>query len=121
MTETRCPQCGATFSCGAEQSSCWCGDVPRLLPADSAAPCVCRGCMLRDLRQEIAEFMESVTPANAIAAAERAQRCATPGDLIEGLDYEMEGESFVLSAWFLLKRGECCENRCRNCPYGYGR
>jgi len=25
----------------------------------------------------------------------------------------------VFSAWYLLKRGYCCEAGCRNCPYGF--
>lgn len=37
--------------------------------------------------------------------------------LIEGIDYIMENGKFVLTAKFLLERGFCCENGCRNCPY----
>lgn len=37
--------------------------------------------------------------------------------LIEGEDYTLEDGRMVLSREFLLKRGYCCNNRCRNCPY----
>jgi Family of unknown function (DUF5522) len=37
--------------------------------------------------------------------------------LIENLDYTMEDGNMVFSAWYHLKRGTCCGNDCRNCPY----
>ena len=117
----RCQQCGESFTCGSKGESCWCGDLPRLYPPDPALSCVCRDCLVGRIRSSIAEFVAGVTPATAIAASERAQRYSTDGELLEGIDYELDGGQFVLSAWYLLKRGSCCENGCRNCPYGYVR
>ena len=39
--------------------------------------------------------------------------------LIEGRDFYFENGLFVLTEHFLLKRGYCCENGCRHCPYGF--
>lgn len=39
--------------------------------------------------------------------------------LIEGLDYYFDDGLMVLTEHFLLKRGYCCGNRCRHCPYDY--
>ena len=36
---------------------------------------------------------------------------------IEGVDYYFENGLMVLTAHFLLKRGYCCKNGCRHCPY----
>lgn len=36
---------------------------------------------------------------------------------IEGVDYYFENGLMVLTAHFLLKRGYCCGNGCRHCPY----
>jgi hypothetical protein len=36
---------------------------------------------------------------------------------IEGIDYYYESGLMVLTANFLLKRGYCCGNGCRHCPY----
>lgn len=36
---------------------------------------------------------------------------------VEGVDYYFENGLMVLTAHFLLKRGYCCGNGCRNCPY----
>ena len=37
--------------------------------------------------------------------------------LIEDEDYYLENSLFVLTAKFLLRRGYCCDNNCRHCPY----
>ena len=37
---------------------------------------------------------------------------------IEGRDFFYEDGLMVLTHEFLLRRGYCCENDCRNCPYG---
>ncbi|MGZ3693129.1 MAG: DUF5522 domain-containing protein [Bdellovibrionota bacterium] len=40
-------------------------------------------------------------------------------DLIEGEDYYIDPESGLLTftALYLQKRGYCCGNGCRHCPY----
>ena len=38
--------------------------------------------------------------------------------LVEGEDYYFENGLMVLTARFLLRRGYCCEQGCRHCPYG---
>ena len=35
----------------------------------------------------------------------------------EGVDYYFENGLMVLTAHFLKKRGYCCKNGCRHCPY----
>lgn len=37
--------------------------------------------------------------------------------LIQGIDYTLEEGKVVLSRGYHLKRGYCCNGRCRNCPY----
>lgn len=41
-------------------------------------------------------------------------------DLVEGEDYYTEDGLMVLTAGFLEKRGYCCRNGCRHCPYSQG-
>ncbi len=39
--------------------------------------------------------------------------------LIEGVDYYMnESGLLVFTELYLSKRGYCCKNRCKHCPYG---
>jgi hypothetical protein len=37
--------------------------------------------------------------------------------LVEGLDYYIEGGLMVFTAYYLSRRGYCCANGCRHCPY----
>lgn len=37
--------------------------------------------------------------------------------LTEGLDYYFDNGLMVLTEHFLTKRGYCCGNGCRHCPY----
>ena len=38
--------------------------------------------------------------------------------LVQGVDYYMDGGKFVFTTAYHLKRGHCCNSRCRHCPYG---
>lgn len=48
--------------------------------------------------------------------AKEAVDAAKPA-LVEGLDYYLEGGLLVFTAHFLRRRGYCCANGCRHCPY----
>ncbi len=41
-----------------------------------------------------------------------------PPKLVLGVDYYLEQGRFVFTATYHLKRGYCCNSRCRHCPYG---
>jgi hypothetical protein len=41
-----------------------------------------------------------------------------PPPLVEGVDYYLEGDKYVFTAAYHLKRGYCCNSKCRHCPYG---
>ena len=52
--------------------------------------------------------------------SEQAETKKGPEKFVEGVDYYYENGLMVLTAHFLLKRGYCCENGCRHCPYSKG-
>jgi hypothetical protein len=40
----------------------------------------------------------------------------------EGVDYYFnEAGLMVFTAAYHLKRGSCCKNKCKHCPWGYGK
>jgi hypothetical protein len=41
----------------------------------------------------------------------------SPASLVAGEDYYWEGEAMVFTARYHLRRGYCCEHKCRHCPY----
>jgi hypothetical protein len=65
---------------------------------------------------KLAEAMKKETERD-----ESAGEIALNGDpkpvLVEGLDYYFEGGLMVFTAHFLRRRGYCCANGCRHCPY----
>lgn len=38
---------------------------------------------------------------------------------VEGRDYYFENGLLVMTESYLRRRGYCCENGCRHCPYGF--
>ncbi|WP_428308908.1 DUF5522 domain-containing protein [Lacipirellula sp.] len=42
---------------------------------------------------------------------------ASSSPLVAGRDFYFERGRFVLTAEYLLRRGTCCGNGCRHCPY----
>lgn len=41
--------------------------------------------------------------------------------LVEGVDYYLEDGRVVFTEAYHLRRGYCCNSRCRHCPYGNAR
>ncbi|MFT3788587.1 MAG: DUF5522 domain-containing protein [Tepidisphaeraceae bacterium] len=40
--------------------------------------------------------------------------------LVEGRDYRIDTRgNLVFTARYLRERGDCCGNKCRNCPFGW--
>jgi hypothetical protein len=42
-----------------------------------------------------------------------------PSPALEPEDYYFDGPYMVFTAAYHLKRGYCCGNGCRHCPYGF--
>jgi hypothetical protein len=59
--------------------------------------------------------MRSAEPDNDEAVGARANSATA---LVQGEDYYLEDGLMVFTADYLLRRGYCCENGCRSCPYG---
>lgn len=49
------------------------------------------------------------------------EQFSKPQKLEEGVDYTIENGLLVFTSAYLKKRGYCCENGCRNCPYGFSK
>lgn len=97
-----CSICGERFGCGANDSSqsCWCEELPRV-EIVTGMDCRCPKCLGGIVNQQ-----------------ERGNERGTPPvELVEGVDYYLEGSCLVFTALYHLKRGYCCESGCRHCPY----
>ncbi|ALQ09276.1 hypothetical protein EU508_11230 [Pseudoalteromonas fuliginea] len=117
MTQLNCTQCHSTLTCNVDDiSACWCNELPAILPLDiTATSCLCRKCTLN----KINTFLEGVYTQPIKTQINFAKQFRGNENLIEGLDYTMQSGYMIFSKWFFLKRGSCCKNGCKNCPYGY--
>lgn len=108
MDTSVCPICGGPNHCNrvkdpSGRTACWCQEavipasllkrVPESLRDKS---CICPSC---------------VALANRQTGYPQADPEPGPGD------FYLENGLMVFTAAYLLKRGSCCHNRCRHCPY----
>jgi hypothetical protein len=49
--------------------------------------------------------------------AETNNESTSPGTFVEGTDFYFDDGFMVLTAGYLRRRGYCCSNGCRHCPY----
>lgn len=111
FNSTICLACGHSFDISSL-------DLPQLQPLPTDR--YCSDCLKPLVKAQIDAFCAAVTPETALSCG--AQRYARKGPLIEDLDYYLDPDGkFVLTSWYLLKRGHCCQNGCRHCPYGFRR
>jgi hypothetical protein len=112
-----CSACGTPFNCGdtPEGNTCWCNDFPPIFAPTEGGDCLCPGCFTAVCSKKIETYVETVNPKTA--TDNRAKELPKTAHLIEGIDYYLENGNYVFKAWFHLKRGHCCANGCRHCPY----
>lgn len=120
MTSKNCEKCRMEFSCGLE-SQCWCAQLPAVGDPD-AGECLCPSCLKAMVAERIDEAVAQfkagkiANPAAPYASQIQAQ------SLIEGIDYYMDASGLmVFKSWYHLKRGSCCGNACRHCPYNHAK
>ena len=111
-----CPECNEPVHCtSGTNETCWCSSLPPVLPVDDTQSCLCQKCLEKKLKAEIASYVQDF---KAGRIENVAPKYAT-AELVEGIDYYMEGSYRVMTEWYHLKRGYCCRNGCRHCPYGF--
>ncbi|WP_174481771.1 DUF5522 domain-containing protein [methanotrophic endosymbiont of Bathymodiolus puteoserpentis (Logatchev)] len=112
----KCSACGAAFSCGAAQDgeSCWCLGFPAIMSVEFDQDCRCKTCLSKVMAEKIELTIQESPLENML---ELASQYNNKNGLIEYIDYTIEYGEFVYSKWYHLKRGTCCGNSCRQCPY----
>jgi len=119
-----CQQCDSIFSCGTsdvlnakstqDSVGCWCNAYPSVMQIKATGDCYCPECLRINIAKEINRYLEETDFAQA---KEMAKRFQNNKKLIEGIDYTIEQNNTVFTQWYLMKRGYCCGNGCRHCPY----
>ena len=111
-----CSECNAVLVCGSTQAgeSCWCVAYPAIMSADLQQDCLCADCLSKAIQEKITEFIKTSSQQKVIAIARKYRG---NDKLIQGIDYSVENNKYVFTQWYHLKRGSCCGNNCKNCPY----
>ena len=109
----KCTNCESDFTCTAD-THCWCLHYPAIKWASPKANCYCSDCLLEAMAKEINDYTPSIDEITKQAIA----ALGVPQTTQEGIDYIINKKGlFVWTRWYLLRRGKCCSNGCKNCPY----
>ena len=115
IQEKKCTICEAKFTCGnAKGISCWCSALPTIMEVSLEQDCLCPNCLAIEIKERIDKYLSTCSHQEALVWASQYRNNST---LVQNIDYTIEGGNYVFSRWYHLKRGACCENGCRNCPY----
>ncbi|MGH2667018.1 DUF5522 domain-containing protein [Flavobacterium sp.] len=112
-----CSTCGSAFDCGdtLEGKKCWCNDFPPIFAPTDVIDCLCPKCFKNACEVKIDEYVTTISPETALK--NKAKDLPKTTNLVEGIDYYIENGNYVFKSWYHLKRGFCCKNGCRHCPY----
>ena len=119
VTRKSCIKCGAAFDCGegSGDAGCWCAGLPAVFPYGHDGDCLCPACLKQLLKKRIDAFVADYLAGKVenLALSYRTDS----RELVEDIDYYLEGNRWVLTVWYHLKRGYCCGSGCRHCPYDH--
>lgn len=111
MKQLLCTHCRAPITCNTEDiRNCDCKQID-LNPdtvsflAKTYHKCLCNDCLKK--------FDELVMLSGQNVFPKRRS------EMIEGLHYYMEDGYFVFTELYHLMKGQCCQNGCRHCVYGF--
>jgi Family of unknown function (DUF5522) len=85
------------------------------MPLGENSDCLCPDCLkqavIHQTRHLVDEFRAGRISRQAIPPASDT---ASP---LADIDYYIDNGRYVFTGWYLLRRGYCCGNGCRHCPY----
>jgi hypothetical protein len=125
LNDRRCPVCGSINECRIAngclyKGQCWCESVsiPPVVQRYFAelglgSACLCRSCL-----SALAHGAVESNSAEHILTNVRAQVATTNWNQTDDSYVDSSGRT-IFTAAFHLKRGNCCGNGCRHCPYGF--
>jgi hypothetical protein len=118
VKEKKCSVCSQLFECGMTESdgTCWCNQFPPIFDINSESDCLCPACLKKITLHKINDYINNLS-VNGILN-NKAKDLPPAKKLIEDVDFYIEKENYVFTTWYHLKRGYCCQNGCRHCPYG---
>ena len=110
-----CSSCGGEFICEAKnRDDCWCMKLPAIMPMKTLQDCECPNCLSISISKKLQIYITKNQLEEVLRFAEKYK----DKSIHEHIDYTIENGNYVFTEWYHLKRGECCDNGCRQCPFG---
>jgi hypothetical protein len=119
--DRRCPICGEANDCRIAngctyKGACWCeaAIIPVSLQRHLASEFTERSCFCQECLRLLAHHAAQTDAADLIVTRVRTERTLLRENI--GSYVDAQGRT-VFTAAFHLKRGYCCANGCRHCPF----
>jgi hypothetical protein len=126
LNDRHCPVCGSANECRIAngclyKGPCWCeaASIPPAVQRHFADAGLEPVCLSRMCLAKLARHSERTDSAEAILAHLRAAALPVNPNQSDHFYLDETGRT-VFTAAYHLKRGYCCGNGCRHCPYGNG-
>jgi len=123
--QEHCPLCGRDNACQVAKGDlykgpCWCQQivVPEALLRRLAEKFTCSSCLCQACLETLARLAREGHDTEAILEQARTLVATNLSDIPAEPDFYLdEFGNTVFTAAYHLKRGKCCGNQCRHCPY----
>ncbi|MCB0429297.1 MAG: hypothetical protein KDD54_04215 [Flavobacteriales bacterium] len=80
--------------------------------------CLCQECLHKVIREKTENYAQAFLA--GLTDGKAAKKLGPATAPMEGIDYHKDDAGrYVFTAWFHLRRGKCCGNKCRHCPYNH--
>ena len=87
------------------------------MPLDFSQDCRCQSCLAKAVDKQIDILIENNGIEHVLRMAEPYRNQAGNIEYLEHVDYEVKDGMYIFSKWQHIKRGDCCNSGCLNCPY----
>ena len=113
LGQTICSKCKQSLVCRPDDiQNCHCSQIQlsketlQFLNDTYYDSCLCNEC-LQNLDHLVQKASKAELPES--------------DQLVKGIHYTIENGLWVFTEYYHIQKGYCCNNKCKNCPYGYGR
>ena len=87
------------------------------MPFEFDKDCRCPACLSKAVDKQIDVLIKANGIEQMLLLAESYRNKGAAIEYLEHVDYEVKDGLYIFSKWQHIKRGECCDSGCQNCPY----
>lgn len=88
--------------------------LPDIMAIKTQRNCECPNCLSISISKKLQVYISKNQLEDVLQFAEKYK----DKSIHEHIDYTIENGNYVFTEWYHFKRGKCCDNGCRACPFG---